>query len=119
MHELLPGGLQARPPESGGQVNLEFFLLLGTFVLGVLVMGWIKSFQIESIRMERDLALRERDKALEGQTRTQHAADVVVETGRVLRDARDLPPLDGFRVLLNDRGDDDPPASGPPARPAA
>lgn len=78
-----------------------FWLMTGTFLAGVLVMGWIKSFQISVILGERDAAREEAALARRDRDRTIGAANVVVESERKINHAGKLPG-GGFGLLLDD-----------------
>jgi hypothetical protein len=83
-------------------VNLETALLIGAFIAGVLVRGFVANIQLSSVRDERDRAILERDLARKYQQRTVEAADEVVDAERRIDRAGDLPRPHGLRMLLGD-----------------
>jgi hypothetical protein len=89
---------------------MQTFLLIGAFIAGVLVRGFVAQLQLEALRVELKQALFERDLAQKYQKQTVEAADEVVDTERRIDRAGDLPRPDRFRVLLGDaRIERDPP----------
>lgn len=91
-------------------MNLEFFLMVGTFLAGVLTMGWIKSFQLQVKDNEIQALKLERDQAKQDLSRTIGAANVVVDAERKIDHAGSGPRSHSLGVLLDD-------AKQPPAGP--
>lgn len=93
-------------------MNLQFFVLLGTFVAGILTMGWIKSFQMKLLEAERDEALAQRDEARKNQTRTVAAAEEVLNAERTIDRASGSSRPDALKLLLGDATREPPRSSG-------
>jgi hypothetical protein len=83
-------------------VNLEFYLMAGCYLAGILTMGWVKSFQIKMLQADLDQALVNENLARRDLERTTGAANVVVDSERRINRAQSLPGTDGLRVLLSD-----------------
>lgn len=83
-------------------MNWETLLLIGAFVAGVLVRGFVARFQLDSLQLERDAAVAERDVARKDLKQTVEATNEVVDAERTIDRAGDLPRPHGLRVLLGD-----------------
>lgn len=92
-------------------MNLQTLMILGAYVLGILTMGWIKSFQMKLLTQEKDEAVAARDAARVNQKRTVDAAEEVLDAERTIDRAGDLPRPHGLKLLLGD-ATRDPPGPG-------
>lgn len=83
-------------------MNMQFWLMAGCFLAGLLTMGWIKSFQIRMLEADLEQAKANEAVARRDLERTTGAANVVVDAERRINRAGSLPGVDRFRVLLDD-----------------
>ena len=99
---VLPRWLQAPGPPAHERPVTISWLTVGAFLAGMILMSWIKSFQVKSLMEDLEEVVLQRDKALAGQARITAATEEVIHAERVVDRARDLPRPDGLKLLLDD-----------------
>lgn len=79
-----------------------FLALVGVFLAGVLTMGWIKSFQVQSLEEENDQLRADLKKSNQNQASTVEASNAIVNSERRISDAASVPGPGGLGLLLGD-----------------